>query len=151
MALSWLKRMLKRKFGQAHKKPQAGRFVPGLETLSERIAPSVTASFVPGAGILSVFGDSQDNTIVVSRDAAGRILVNGGNVSVLGGTATVANTALIQVFGLAGNDQISLDETNGVLPAANLFGGDGNDTLTGGSGSDQLFGQAGNHPPPGQG
>ena len=33
---------------------------------------------------------------------------------------------------------------NGALPAANLFGGAGNDTLTGGSGGDQLFGQAGN-------
>jgi hypothetical protein len=30
------------------------------------------------------------------------------------------------------------------LPAVNLFGGDGNDTMTGGSGNDQLFGQAGN-------
>ena len=36
------------------------------------------------------------------------------------------------------------NETNGTLPAANLFGGGGNDTLTGGSGGDQLFGQAGN-------
>jgi Ca2+-binding RTX toxin-like protein len=31
-----------------------------------------------------------------------------------------------------------------VLPSANLFGGDGNDTLIGGSGNDLLFGQAGN-------
>ncbi len=29
------------------------------------------------------------------------------------------------------------------LPAAELFGGNGNDTLTGGSGNDLLFGQAG--------
>src|SRR5204863_332834 len=65
-------------------------------------------------------------------------------VTVLGGTATVANTSLIQVFGLGGADAISLVESNGALPAALLFGGDGNDTLTGGSGNDQLFGQAGN-------
>ena len=52
--------------------------------------------------------------------------------------------ALIQVFGQGGNDTISLDETNGALPAAQLFGGAGNDTLTGGSGNDQLFGGAGN-------
>src|SRR6266704_3301397 len=63
---------------------------------------------------------------------------------VTGGTATVANTTVIQVFGQAGNDTISVDETNGAMPAANLFGGDGNDTLTGGSGNDLLFGQAGN-------
>jgi Ca2+-binding RTX toxin-like protein len=120
------------------------RFLPELEALGERILPAVTASFTPSAGVLSVLGDSLNNTIVVSRDAAGRILVNGGAVAVTGGTPTVANTALIQVFGQAGNDQISLDETNGALPAANLFGGDGNDILTGGSGNDMLFGQAGN-------
>ena len=60
------------------------------------------------------------------------------------GTPTVANTTLIQVFGQSGNDTITLNEVNGALPAANLFGGDGNDILTGGSGNDLLFGQAGN-------
>ncbi len=39
---------------------------------------------------------------------------------------------------------LTLSETNGALPAANLFGGAGNDVLTGGSGNDQLFGEAGN-------
>src|SRR5205807_9567867 len=72
------------------------------------------------------------------------LLVNGGAVQVTGGVATVANTSLIQVFGQDGNDTIALDETNGALPAANLFGGAGSDTLTGGSGNDMLFGQAGN-------
>jgi Ca2+-binding RTX toxin-like protein len=48
------------------------------------------------------------------------------------------------VFGQGGDDTISLDEANGVLPAANLFGGAGNDILTGGSGADLLFGQSGN-------
>jgi Ca2+-binding RTX toxin-like protein len=105
---------------------------------------AVTASFSPGAATLSVFGDANNNTITISRDAAGKILVNGGAVPVLGGTATVANTALIQVFGQAGNDTITLNEANGALPAANLFGGGGNDTLTGGSGADKLFGQSGN-------
>ena len=56
----------------------------------------------------------------------------------------MANTSLIQVFGQAGNDTLTLSEANGALPAANLFGGAGNDVLTGGSGNDQLFGQAGN-------
>src|SRR6478672_370970 len=105
---------------------------------------AVTASFDPTSGMLSVFGDALDNTITVSRDAAGTILINGGAVVIQGGTATVANTSLIQGFGLGGNDTITLDESNGALPAANLFGGDGNDTLTGGSGNDQLFGQGGN-------
>src|SRR3954449_9817598 len=115
-----------------------------VDELGQRIVPAVTATFLPGAGILSVFGDALDNNITVSRDAAGKILVNGGAVNVQGGTATVANTTLIQVFGQGGNDQISLNESNGALPTANLFGGAGNDTLTGGSGADQVFGQAGN-------
>ena len=106
-----------------------------------RASAAVTATFA--SGTLSVFGDGANNTITISRDAAGRILVNGGAVPVRGGTATVANTSLIQVFGLAGNDTLTLNESNGALPAANLFGGGDNDVLTGGSGADQLFGQAG--------
>ncbi|MEN3380093.1 MAG: hypothetical protein V7608_137 [Hyphomicrobiales bacterium] len=104
---------------------------------------AIKATFSPSTGVLSEFGDSTNDTIVTSRNAAGQILVNGGAVPVAGGSATVANTALIQVFGQAGNDIIRLDESNGALPAAELFGGSGNDTITGGSGNDLLFGQAG--------
>jgi Ca2+-binding RTX toxin-like protein len=118
--------------------------VPALESLEERTLLSATASFVSATGVLSVVGDNQNNTIVVSRDVGGHILVNGGAIPITGGAPTVANTSLIQVFGQGGDDQISLDETNGALPAAKLFGGDGNDTLTGGSGNDQLFGEGGN-------
>jgi Ca2+-binding RTX toxin-like protein len=105
---------------------------------------AVTASFSPQAGTLTVFGDNLDNSIVTSRNAAGQILVNGGAVPVLGGTPTVANTDLIQVFGQGGNDTITLNEAFGALPRANLFGGTGDDSLTGGSGNDMLFGQSGN-------
>jgi Ca2+-binding RTX toxin-like protein len=105
---------------------------------------AIKATFIPGTGVLSVLGDALDDTITISRNAAGLLLVNGGAVQVIGGQATVANTSLIQVFGQAGNDAITLDESNGALPAAQLFGGNGNDTLTGGSGNDLLFGQAGN-------
>src|SRR6185295_17881174 len=92
------------------------------------------------SGIVSIFGNALDNTITISRDAAGNILNNGVPIS----GATVANTGLIRVFGLGGNDIITLNEVNGALPAALLFGGAGNDTLTGGSGNDFLFGQSGN-------
>src|SRR5215831_14522833 len=102
------------------------------------------ATFSAASGLLSEVGDSVDNTIVTSRDAAGQLFVNGGAVPIVGGQATVANTALIQVFGQGANDTITLDEANGALPTAQLFGGAGNDTLTGGSGADQLFGGAGN-------
>jgi Ca2+-binding RTX toxin-like protein len=120
------------------------RFAPSFERLNDRIVPAVTASFSAASQALTVFGDNLDNNITISRDAAGKILVNGGAVQVLGGTPTVANTALIQVFGQSGNDTITLSETNGALPRANLFGGAGNDVLTGGSGADMLFGQSGN-------
>src|SRR6476620_1712162 len=105
---------------------------------------AIKSTFLPVSHLLSVFDDSLDNNITVSRNAAGTILVNGGAVPVLGGTPTVANTSLIQVFGTGGNDVIALNESNGALPAANLFGGAGYDTLIGGSGADQLFGQSGN-------
>src|SRR5262245_27660153 len=140
------KQAIARLFGRPRpivRKPARG-YLPTVDGLDERILPAVTASFIPSAGILSVFGDALDNNITISRNAAGTLLVNGGAVPVLGGTATVANTALIQIFGQGGNDTITLDEANGALPKANLFGGAGNDVLTGGSGGDMLFGQAGN-------
>jgi Ca2+-binding RTX toxin-like protein len=116
--------------------------LPASLAKADPAPPSVTASF--NLGILTVRGDAQDNTIVVSRDAAGRLLVNGGAVAVTGGTPTVANTATILMVGDAGNDTMTLSEVNGALPAAIMVGGDGNDVLTGGSGNDILVGQAGN-------
>jgi Ca2+-binding RTX toxin-like protein len=105
---------------------------------------AITASFLANAGLLSIFSDNLNNTVTVSRNAAGNILINGGAVAVLGGTPTVANTSLIQAFGLGGNDNLALDESNGALPASQLFGGAGNDTVVGGSGNDRLFGQGDN-------
>ena len=89
-------------------------------------------------------GDAQANSIAISRDAAGRILVNGGAIAIKGGTPTVANTRSISVRRPAGNDVITIDEVNGALPSANLIGGTGDDTLVGGSGDDILAGQDGN-------
>jgi Ca2+-binding RTX toxin-like protein len=105
---------------------------------------AVIATFSATTGVLTVFGDALDNNIVISRNAAGQLLVNGGAVQIVGGTPTVANVSLIQAFGQAGNDTITIDESNGAMPRANIFGGAGNDTLTGGSGADMLFGQDGN-------
>src|SRR5262245_29918787 len=145
MSLSWLRRSLKKSgpvSPTGRQSPRERGFLPRLEPLAERITPTVSAFF--NAGALAVFGDNLDNAITVSRDAAGTILVNGGAVPVQGATPTVANTILVAVFGLGGNDTIRLDESNGALPRAVMFGGAGDDTLVGGSGADQLFGQAGN-------
>lgn len=118
--------------------------VANLAWLAPTASAATTASFVVNGGVLSVTGDNLSNTIVISRNAAGAILVNGGAVPVAGVAPTVANTQLIQVFGLGGPDTLTLSEVNGALPRANLFGGADNDVLTAGSGTDQLFGQAGN-------
>ena len=101
---------------------------------------AIRAIFNPTAGVLTAIGDHRDNTITTTRDGAGNILINGGAVSIGGGQPTVTNTNLVQVFGGSGDDTITLDESNGVLPDAQLFGGSGDNVLTGGSGADQLFG-----------
>jgi Ca2+-binding RTX toxin-like protein len=126
------------------KKIDHRRFLPQVEPLDERVLPAVTATFSAAAGQLRIVGDELDNTVVVSRDAAGTILVNGGAIAIQGDPgATVANTRQIFINGGAGNDNLSLDETNGPMPAASIFGGPGNDTLSGGSGNDFIDGGTG--------
>src|SRR3954463_8959350 len=68
-----------------------------LEQLGERITPTVNAMF--GGSVLTIYGDNADNTITVSRTAAGNLLVNGGAVAILGTAPTVANTSQITMFG----------------------------------------------------
>src|SRR6185369_3338083 len=70
--------------------------------------------------------------------------VNGGTLPVTGGPATVANTALIRILGLDGNDVLTVDDGNGPMPPANLQGGNGDDTLTGSAAADELDGGPGN-------
>ena len=98
--------------------------------------------------MLSETGDNGDNTITISRNAAGQIFVNGGAISIEASQPTLANTTEIDVFGGNGNDTISLDNVappaGQALPPAQLFGGNGNDTLIGGAGNDTLDGGAGN-------
>src|SRR5262245_40907608 len=145
MAQSWLQRLLKnsRPLPRSDRAQLGGnRFVPNLEALADRIVPAITA--ILRGPLLAVAGDALDNTITVSRDADGTILVNNGQVPVLLGTPTVANTTAIILNGLAGNDHLALDETNGALPRAIIAGGDGDDVLTGGSGDDLIRGNAGN-------
>ena len=102
---------------------QAARPTRTAEPVASASTGAVTSVFLPGAGTLIVLGTSADDSIVVSRDPAGKLLINDGTVSVLGGTATVANTSLVEIFGLDGNDTLSLNEVNGALPGALIFWG----------------------------
>ena len=61
------------------------RFVSGFEPMEPRLMLAVTASFMPAAQTLMIMGDAANNTIEVSRNAAGTILVNGGAVAIQGG------------------------------------------------------------------
>src|SRR4051794_31827074 len=75
------------------------RFVAQIERLADRVMPAVTASFSVAGGSLRVVGDALDNAVVISRDAGGTILVNGGAVAIQGGQPTVANTQSIMING----------------------------------------------------
>ena len=104
---------------------------------------SVTARLAEGT--LFVTGDEQDNVITISRTAGGTILVNDGAIPIQGESpTTIANTTHLHVVAAGGNDNVSLNEANGPLPGAALFGGPGNDTLTGGSGPDFADAESGN-------
>jgi Ca2+-binding RTX toxin-like protein len=93
-------------------------------------------------GILKASGDKLGNTITFSRDGE-NLLVNAGAVPINGGPPTFANTSSIEARGNAGDDTITVDDSNGAMPPARLFGGVGDDVLTGGSGDDILSGGAG--------
>ena len=100
---------------------------------------AVTANFA--AGTLTITGDSLDNAVTASRNAAGKSWSMAAPLPLRAAPPRSRIPASFRHLDLGGNDTISLDETNGALPKANLFGGTGNDVLTGGSGADQLFGQ----------
>ena len=104
---------------------------------------SILGNFLASDRELVFTGGVTSDSLTIGR-VGGLLLGNGGAVPIEGGDSTVLNTSLIEAFGNAGNDTIRLDETNGPLPAAQLFGGAGNDTLSGGSGNDLLSGDAGN-------
>src|SRR5512140_2526772 len=108
----------------------------------KRVFPAApgSASFNPATGLLTVVGDCAHSVINVANDGTGAILVNTGAIPITGGVATTANTVLIQILGSPCDDQISVGSS---LPAAHIFGAEGNDILNGGSGSDLIVGGPG--------
>src|SRR5512144_1141548 len=83
-----------------------GSAVPADAASSKEV---ISASFDPATGVLTVSGDDLNNTITISRDAAGTILVNAGAVPIKDGAPTTANTTLLKLFGRGGNDMLALD------------------------------------------
>jgi Ca2+-binding RTX toxin-like protein len=134
MSQSWSKRSsgMKVRTGRREGAP------PIVEALDRRVMLAVTASFAEGT--LRVASDDAPDAIVLSRNVAGTILVNG--VALQG--VTVANTNLIFLNGAGGDDHLTVDEANGALPLTRLDGGAGNDVLTGGSAGDVFVGAGGN-------
>jgi Ca2+-binding RTX toxin-like protein len=140
----WSKLTSDKKFLSTRNQRRRGRSVPMVEPLDDRVLMAVTASLSAAHGVLTITGDAQDNSIAVSFNAARSIVVNSeaGIVAVQGGTPTAANTRLIQIFGLGGNDNLDWARSPN-LPGAQIDGGTGNDTITSGTSNDLLIGGAG--------
>ena len=60
---------------------------------------AIKATFSQGAGVLSVFGDSLDNTILPAATRPETFSSTAAPSPLRAAPPTVANTALIQVFG----------------------------------------------------
>ena len=104
----------------------------------------VSAEFEADEGDLYILGSRLADTLTVSRDASGQLLVNGGAIPIAGGPATVANTLQIEIYARGGDDRVSLDRANGPMPHGELYGGTGDDVLSGGPNNDNLYGEEGN-------
>lgn len=140
--LPLLKQSAGTKIRRARNERPRGQMAAMIEPLDPRVMLSVTALF--SGGTLRITGDDQNNVITLSRNAGGAVFVNGGAIAIQGNPgANVTNINSVLIEGAGGNDVVTLDETNGALPAAGIFGGDGNDSLTGGSGDDFVDGGAG--------
>ncbi len=102
--------------------------------------------FTASDGSVHVLGTSGNDNIYVaaSRTTAGAVIPNSVTVT-LNTTGTwgpyATNGKPVTVFGYAGDDTITVDPA--FTGPTNLFGGDGNDTLTGGGGNDYIDGGAG--------
>jgi hypothetical protein len=124
--------------------------------------PSCT-TFVPPSPLVTTEQDPCDPTctalLVIGTDAADQITVKLGDsshpndyqvtIKNSSGTTTVKGTAgpdplcRVIIYGLDGNDAITMDSHGRNIPVWE-FGGNGNDKLTGSKGPDVLVGEAGN-------
>lgn len=94
-------------------------------------------------GTLTVVGTNGNDSIQVQVASAGP---NAGQLQVdMNGSQSFfdpAQVTAIQIFGLKGNDTITVDDN--VTVNTSISGGKGNDTIKGGSGNDTIHGNVGN-------
>lgn len=125
-----------------------------LETLECRNVPAVTAIFDSISGVLTVFGDADDDNIVIVENGGVEVV----GVTIIGGPVAAGAVNGIEVFGNEGNDTIDLRGVSAAtgftgLTFVDIFGGDGNDLvhgatnvplgeqfIEGGLGNDTLYG-----------
>lgn len=93
-------------------------------------------------GDLRIGGTAGNDTIVLVRNALTSLIDVSFNGLLLDSFAPSAITGKIVVRGNDGNDKISVGAT--VTTPTELFGGNGNDSLTGGGGADTVHGGSGN-------
>jgi len=123
----------------------AGVLLEQLEGRRLMSAGSDGEGYGPTAGLhdgtLTIVGTDANDIIHLSAEA------NFLNVSVNGQTSSIGRGDVHQVivYGGAGNDDLEVDNANGMYDFSTvLIGGKGNDTLVGGGGRDFLLGNDGN-------
>src|SRR5436305_14625548 len=115
----------------------------GIESLETRRMMSATPADPHLEGtVLVVTGTTNNDDIHISKSDASTLRVQENGVVFFFNNASVHS---IKVDAGAGNDLVRMENNGAGLPsqAANMIGGDGNDSLTGGSGNDSLDGGAG--------
>lgn len=114
-------------------------FTLPIESLEQRRLLSTIIAGTAQADAITIFDRAGDpSTVIVRRNTNGVITKTPLAVSSI-------DAGILEIRGRAGDDSITVDEKNGVIPVQLiLWGGGGNDTITDASGSDIIRGGAGN-------
>ncbi|HRK29662.1 MAG TPA: calcium-binding protein [Tepidisphaeraceae bacterium] len=100
-----------------------------IESLDRR---TLLSASVNGSGLLEIVGGAGNDVITLTREGAlFRVTIDSQS---LNQTFAVSAVQSYEITGLAGNDQLLLDDTVNI--PGTLRGGDGDDTLRGGRGAD---------------
>ena len=113
--------------------------LPLLEQLDARVTPALIAQYADGT--LTVTGDAENDTGVLTADPGGNILLNGGPIA---GGPTLGNTLAVIMRGGGGNDLLDVSNLPGANRTVVLEGQDGDDTLAGGAAATSIVGGIGN-------